>query len=95
MPPAALDLTDDIKPISEFRANAAALLKQVQATGRPMVITQHGRSAAVLVDVQSYQQMTEELDTLRDIAAARAQYAAGGVTSHSDLMGQALARLKQ
>ncbi|MFQ5708444.1 MAG: DUF4892 domain-containing protein, partial [bacterium] len=31
----------DIRPLSEFRANAAALIKQVRSAKRPMVITQH------------------------------------------------------
>ncbi|MEL6349861.1 MAG: type II toxin-antitoxin system Phd/YefM family antitoxin [Myxococcota bacterium] len=89
-----MDLTEDIKPISDFRANAAALLKQVQESGRPLVLTQHGRSAAILVDVQSYQELIEELHTLREIAAARTDYATGNVTKHDDLMARLRDRRK-
>lgn len=35
-------LDQDIKPLSEFRTNAAAFIKQVQTTKRPLVITTHG-----------------------------------------------------
>jgi len=45
-----MNLTEDIEPIPDFRANAAALLKQVQETRRPLVLTPHGRSAAVVFD---------------------------------------------
>ncbi len=60
----------DVKPISEFRANAPSLIEQVHRTKRPLVITQHGKSAAVLMDVQEYEAMLEKLDVLTDIGEA-------------------------
>lgn len=39
----AMRFTEDIRPLSEFRANAAAFVEQVQTTQRPIVLTQHGR----------------------------------------------------
>lgn len=72
-----LNLKTDIRPITEFRTNAAATLEQLKVSGRPMVLTQRGRSAAVLLDVGLYQSIVEELETLRDIAKARADIAAG------------------
>lgn len=53
----AIDLENDIRPLSEFRANAASLVRQVRMTGRPLVLTQHGKSAVVLLDVRQYQDM--------------------------------------
>ena len=64
------------------------MLKQIQESGRPLVLTQHGRSAAILVDVKSYQDMLEELETLRELAAARSEYAEGKTTGHSELMSR-------
>ena len=43
--------SQDIKPLSEFRANVATFVEHVQATKRPLVLTQHGRSAAILLAV--------------------------------------------
>src|ERR1043166_3702010 len=40
--------TQDIRPLGEFRANLAAVVAQVRRTKRPVILTQHGRSAAVL-----------------------------------------------
>ena len=57
----------DIQPVTEFRANAAQFIEQVQATGEPIILTQHGRSAAVLLDVGSYEGMLDELALLRDV----------------------------
>ena len=75
-------LTDDVRPLSEFRANVAAFVQRVRKTGRPMVLTQHGRSAAVLVDVEAYEDLLERVEVLQDIQKAERQLAQGrGVTS--------------
>jgi antitoxin YefM len=47
-----INIEQDIKPLSEFRANTASLVKQVKETKRPLIITQHGKSTAVLMDVK-------------------------------------------
>ncbi len=58
-------LDKDLRPVTEFRANAAALINQVRETKRPVVLTQRGRGAVVLVDVEEYQRMIEALETAR------------------------------
>jgi prevent-host-death family protein len=60
-----IDLENDIRPLSEFRANTASLVTQVRKTGRPLVLTQHGKSAVVLLDVRLYQSMLSTCDRLR------------------------------
>ena len=70
-------LDTDIKPVSEFRANAAELIDQVKNSGRPLVLTQRGHSAAVLLDVADYAQLIEELELLRDVRTAVQQIEAG------------------
>ncbi len=65
-----IELDKDVKPISEFRANATTLLDQVGKTKRPLVITQHGKSAAILMDVKEYEALIEKIELLTDIAAA-------------------------
>ncbi|NTW53021.1 MAG: type II toxin-antitoxin system Phd/YefM family antitoxin [Chlorobiaceae bacterium] len=59
-----IDLENDIRPLSEFRANTASLVTQVRKTGRPLVLTQHGKSAVVLLDVRLYQSMLSACDRL-------------------------------
>jgi prevent-host-death family protein len=43
-------LAKDLVPVNEFRSNMADYLRQVCESGRPIVITQRGRAAAVLVE---------------------------------------------
>ena len=50
--------SQDIKPISYVKANSGKVLEQVNTAG-PMVITQNGEAAAVLMGVKDYEQLTE------------------------------------
>lgn len=70
-------LDKDIKPVSEFRANAAELIEQVKTSGRPLVLTQRGQSTAVLMDVADYEAMVDEIELLRDVRTAAEQIDAG------------------
>ena len=50
-----IQLDEDVKPLSEFRANVASFIERIQKTKRPLVITQRGKSAAVMLDVAEYE----------------------------------------
>ncbi len=82
--------TEDIQPLTSFRANAASLVAQVRTTGRPLVLTQHGRSAAVLMGVAEYEAMVEELEALRDIQLSERQALEGRVVPHAEARRQIL-----
>jgi antitoxin YefM len=86
-------LTDDVRPLSEFRANVAAFVQRVRRTGRPMVLTQHGRSAAVLLDVEAYEELLERVEVLQDVERAERQLAKGQAVSAAKANRQVLARL--
>jgi prevent-host-death family protein len=73
----------DIQPVTEFRARAAQFIEQVRETGEPVFLTQHGRSAAVLLDVDAYESLMDELALLRDVRVAEQQIAAGKGRSHA------------
>jgi prevent-host-death family protein len=55
--------------MSEFRTGIASFLKQVHDTKRPLIITQHGKGVAVLLDVGEYELMQEKIELLKDIHA--------------------------
>ena len=72
----------DVKPISEFRANAAALIDHVRNRKRALILTQRGRSAAVVLDVDEYEDILDELELLRDVRTALEQEEKGELVSH-------------
>jgi len=60
-----MNIKDDIKPISYIKTNAADMLKRVNETHNPMIITQNGEAKAVLLDTESYQSMVKSLGMLK------------------------------
>lgn len=58
-----LDLERDLIPVSEFRSNAAALLKRAQEGSR-LILTQNGKAAGVLLGVSDYKEMEIRLQEL-------------------------------
>ena len=85
----------DIQPVTEFRANAAQFIEQVRETGEPVILTQHGRSAAVLLDVDAYESLMDELALLRDVRVAEEQVAAGKGLSHAAVAKNLRSRLAE
>jgi antitoxin YefM len=67
----------DVRAVTEFRSHTSAVLEQVQKTKRPVILTQHGRSAAVLLDVEAYEALIDEVALSRDVRTAEAQLDAG------------------
>jgi prevent-host-death family protein len=63
-----MNFKDDIKPISYIKTNAADMLKRVNETHNPIVITQNGEAKAVLLDTDSYQEMLNTIGILKLIS---------------------------
>ena len=91
----SIRFNEDIRPLSEFRANAAAFVEQVQSTHRPIVLTQRGRGAAVLLDVNEYERLVERAEVLEDIRVAEEQIARGEGVEHDRARELVLARLRR
>jgi prevent-host-death family protein len=81
---------EDIRPLSEFRAEMASFVKHIHETRRPMVLTQRGRGVAVLIDVNQFESMQERLEILEDIYRAEEQLAAGGGVPHEEARARIL-----
>jgi len=60
-----MDISRDIKPVSYLKARAADLLKQINETHRPVIITQNGEPRAVLQDPESYEKMRNAIGLLK------------------------------
>jgi prevent-host-death family protein len=88
------NFSEDVQPVSEFRANAAKFVQQVRETRRPLVLTQHGKSAAVLLDVGEYERMMDTIELLRDVQEGEAELDAGLGVPHEEAMAQLLEKYK-
>ena len=90
-----IDIDRDILPVSEFRKNAASFIERIQTQKQSIVLTQHGKSAAVLVDVTEYQRMVNKLNMLDDLLESERQIARGEVITHEEAKKRIEANLEK
>ncbi len=61
-----LSIDKNILPVSDFRTNTAMFLKQIKRTKHPIFLTQHGRGAAVLLEINEYAKLKEASKTKKE-----------------------------
>ncbi len=66
----------DIIPVTDLRQDAAAALERVRASKQPLVITQRGRAAAVMLSIEVYERAEHERQILRLLARGEREIAA-------------------
>jgi prevent-host-death family protein len=64
--------------ISDLRQDAAKVLKQVRDSREPLVITQRGHAAAVVLSVESYEASERDKELLRLLVRGEREIEAGG-----------------
>ena len=66
----------DIHSLTDFTRNARAYIQQIKKSKHPMALTVNGDAQVVVQDAESFQQMVDELEHVRFIAAMRESEAA-------------------
>lgn len=61
----------DIQSLSDFKQNLSKIVKEVQETKEPVVLTVNGRAAVVVQDAESYQQMIDQREYMETVAILR------------------------
>jgi antitoxin YefM len=90
-----LRVDEDIRPMSEFRTGIASFLKQVHDTKRPLIITQHGKGVAVLLDAGEYETMQERIELLQDVQTGIRQIESGQGIDHARAKASVLKRIRK
>ena len=79
----------EIIPLSDLRQEAAGVIKRLQDGNSPMVITQRGRAAAVLISMDGYEQLTQNQELLSRLIQGEKEIAAGIGHDFDDVMAEA------
>ena len=90
-----IQLVEDIQSVSEFRANTTAYNNQVKETERPLVLTQHGKSSTVLMDVVEHHKLVDRLDLIDEIRSAQSEISRGEGLEHDDALKILLGKIKK
>ncbi len=67
----------NILPVSDLRQHAAEILKKIRDSKQPVIITQRGRAAAVMISVEAYEKVEHEKEILWLLAKGDKEIEAG------------------
>jgi len=90
-----VNIKEDIKPISYIKTNAADMLKRVNDTHHPMIITQNGEAKAVLLDTETYQSMINSIGILKVMSQSENDIEKGEVTDQDQLFNNFDKKIKE
>jgi len=88
-----IQLDEDIQPLSEFGANVSSFIEKVKKTKRPLVITQKGKSAAVMMGISEYEALLNKIELLTDIQVTESQINRGESLSHEEAKSKVLEKI--
>lgn len=80
-----MQITNDIKPITYLKSRTADVLKQINETHRPMIITQNGEAKAVIQDPQSYEDMRKAISILKLLSFSEEDIKNGNLLDESEV----------
>ncbi len=80
-----MNISEDIRPVTYLKSRAADLLKQINKTHRPVIITQNGEPKAVLQDPKSFEDMRNAIGMLKLISQAEEEIREGKFKSQQDM----------
>jgi prevent-host-death family protein len=87
-----LRVAEDIVPLSDFKARASELLKRLAETGAPIVITQNGRAAGVLLSPAEFDALTERIRFVNAVAKGLEDAESGKVVTHESMVAEVQTR---
>ena len=70
-------VSEDIIPVSELKARASEWLRRIAGSGHPLVITQNGRPAGVLLSPAAFDELRERQQFLAAVQEGMADEQAG------------------
>ena len=79
----------ELIPVSDLRQDVAAVLKRLQASRKPMVMTQRGRPVAVLLSIEAYERREQERELLQHLARGEKDIAAGRGAALDEVVAEA------
>jgi len=81
----SINVSNDIIPVGEFKISLSKWLKNVQSTGHPLIITQNGRPAGVLLSPSEYDDLIHSKSFLQSVERGISDAETGNVYTTQEL----------
>ncbi len=86
-------VAEDILPLSELEEHASEIVENLRTRGRPTIITQDGKAAAVLISPEEFDRLSYESHVVAAIEQGLADADAGRVVDDEELDAVLAARI--
>jgi len=83
-----LNISNDIVPVAEFKVQISKYLNSIKSTGRPMVITQNGKPAAVLLSPDDFDELVYQKSLIESINRGLSDVEKGNVFTTKELRAE-------
>lgn len=77
-----INVSEGIVPLGEFKTKASKIIRDLAGSDEPLVITQNGRPAAVLMSPSAFQELRDRHEFVQSVAEGLADSEAGRVADH-------------
>ena len=91
----SVNLSESITPITQLKQRSADLIRQVRESGKPIVITQNGKAAAILQDVATWQRQQDAIAMLKLAVQGSAELDAGEGIGHGEVSARVRAKVRE
>ena len=88
----SIRVSENVVPVSVFKAQAADWLKTIASSDAPVVVTQNGRPAAVMLSPKAYDALTEQARFVAAVNEGLADVDAGRLIDHDAVTARLRAR---
>ena len=92
---ATLRISEGFITVSELKAQATDWLRKLGEGAAPMVVTQHGKPAGVLLSPQDFDELTERARFVAAVESGIKDVEAGRVHTHAELKRRMKERLRR
>ncbi len=89
-----MNIQNDIKSVSYLKSRAADILKQINETRRPVIITQNGEPRAVLQDPESFENMRNAIGILKLLSQGEEDVKNGRCRPHDEVFANIKSKIK-
>ena len=83
-----INISNDIVPVAEFKVQISKYLNSIRSTGRPMVITQNGKPAGVLLSPDDFDELVYQKSLIESISRGLSDIQNGNIFTTDELRAE-------
>lgn len=83
-----ISVSNDIIPVGKFKIKISQWLRNIQDTGQPLIITQNGKPAGVLLAPKEYDELVYRKEFLDSIHRGISDVSAGRVHTTEEVLSK-------